>query len=87
MVAATALGDVVQQHRQIQRAARLQVIDQFAGDRRDFDKFAALHHVQHAHRLDRVLVDGEHVVGVELHLPDDARPVRHDTGRGIRSRS
>jgi len=28
MVAAAALGDVVQQHRQVERAARLQVLDQ-----------------------------------------------------------
>ncbi len=38
-------------------------------------KFAALQRVQHADRLDRMLVDGEDVVGVELHLADDARPV------------
>ena len=76
MVAAAPLGDVVQQHRQVQRAARLQVIDQAGGDRRDLRQFAALQRVQHADRLDRVLVHGEHVVGVELHLSDDARPVR-----------
>ena len=79
MVAAAALGDVVQQHREIQRTARLQVIDQAGGDRRDLRQFAALQRVQHADRLDRVLVDGEHVVGVELHLPDDARPVGNET--------
>ena len=38
-------------------------------------------------RLDRVLIDGEDVVGVELHLPDDAAPVRQCSGRGSRSRS
>ena len=76
MIAAAALGDVVQQHRQVQRAARLQMIDQADGDRRDLRQLAALQRVQHAHRLDRVLVDGEDVVGVELHLADDARPVR-----------
>ena len=78
MVAAAPLGDVVQQHRQVQRAARLQVIDQAGGDRRDLREFAALQRVQHADRLDRVLVHGEHVVGVELHLSDDARPVRNE---------
>ncbi len=75
MIAAAALGDVVQQHRHIERAARLQMIDQPGRDRRDLLQFAALQHVEHADRFDRVLVDREHVIGVELHLPDDARPV------------
>jgi len=87
VVAATSLGDVVQQHRQVQRAPRLQMLDQFRGDRRDLRQFAALHGVQHADRFDRVLIDGEDVIGVELHLPDDARPVGDESGRGTRSRS
>ena len=78
MVAAAALGDVVQQHRHIERAARLQLVDQLGRDRRDLGQLAALQLLQHADRLDRVLVDGEDMVGVELHLPDDARPVRDE---------
>jgi hypothetical protein len=35
MVAAAALGDIVQQHADIKRAAGLQMIDQAGGDRRD----------------------------------------------------
>ncbi len=34
VVAAAAFGDVMQQHREVQRTPRLQVIDQAGGDRR-----------------------------------------------------
>ena len=76
MVPAAPLGDVMQQHRHIQRAARLQVIHQPAGHRRDLRQLAALQRVENPHRLDRVLVHREHMIGVELHLPHDPRPVR-----------
>ena len=75
MVAAASLGDVVQQHRDIERAAGLQLLDDARGDRRHIRQFAPLQGVEHPDRLDRVLVDGEDVIGVELHLADDARPV------------
>ena len=40
MIAAAALGDVVQEHRKIQRAARLHLVDQAASDRSDRDQLA-----------------------------------------------
>ena len=76
MIAAAALGDVVQDHRHVQRTAGLELLDQFRRDRRDLDQFAALHRVEDFYRLDRVLIDGEDMIGVELHLADDAAPVR-----------
>ena len=79
VVATAALADVVHQHRQVQRPARLHLLDQIGRDRRDLRQFPALHHVQDTDRFDRVLIDGEDMVGVELHLPDDAGPVGHET--------
>ena len=77
MVAAAALGDVVQQHRHIQRAARLQVVRPARWRPARFRASSPRSSVLSTRdRLDGVLVDGEHVVGVELHLADDARPVR-----------
>jgi hypothetical protein len=78
MVAAAPLGDVVQQAGRIERAPGLQLPDQLRSDGRDFRQLAPLDLMQDADRLDRVLVDGEDMVGVELHQPDDARPVRDE---------
>ena len=76
MIAATAFGDVVQQHREIERTPRLHLVHKFRSDRRDLGEFAPLQRVEHAHRLDGMLVHGENMVGIELHLADDARPIR-----------
>ena len=51
------------------------------------DQLAAFHRVEDFHRLDRVLIDGEDMIGVELHLADDAAPSPADSGRETRSRS
>ena len=75
VVAAAALGGVVQQDGGIERTPGLQVFHQPAGDGRDLRQLAAGELVEHADGLDGVLVDGEHVVGVELPLPDDAGPI------------
>ena len=81
MIAAAPFGDVVQHGADIKRAPRLQMIDQPGGDRRDLGQFAAFERVEHTDRLDGVLVNSEDVVRVELHLADDARPVRHETAK------
>ena len=78
MIAAAALADVVHNHRHVQRAAGFDLLDEFGGDRRDLRQFAALHRVEDLHRLDRMLVDGEDMIGVELHLADDAAPVGNE---------
>ena len=75
VVAAAAFGDIVQEHCHVEGAAGLQVFYQTAGDWGYVCEFAALQGVQDADRLDRVLVDGEDVVGVELHLAYHAGPV------------
>ena len=76
MVAAAAFRDVVQQKRHVERAARLHLVDQRARHRGDFDQLAGLDGVEDLDRLDGVNVDGKNMVGVELHLADDAAPVR-----------
>ena len=76
MIAATALGDVMQQGGAIKRPAGLQILHQAGRDRRHLRQLSPLELVQHPQRLDRVLIDREHMIGVELHLAHDPRPVR-----------
>ena len=84
MVATAALGDVVQQGGGIQRAAGLQILHQLGRDGRDLRHLRIFQHVQHPQRFHRVFVHGEDVIGVELHLADDTRPIgqiaAQDTG-------
>ena len=75
MIAAAALGDVVQQGRHIQRTARLQLRQKFAGNWRDLGQLIAVELAEHADGLHRMLIHRVHMVGVELHQPHDARPV------------
>ena len=43
---------------------------------RDLSEFPPFQRIEDAHRFDGVLVHGENMVGIELHLADDAGPIR-----------
>ena len=75
MVAAAALGDVVQHHREIEHAARQHLMHHAAGDRRLLGQLARLDAVQDADGEEGVLVDRVVVVHVVLHLRDDAAEI------------
>ena len=76
MIAAPALGDIVQQHRHIQRPVGLHLPDQFTGHRCDVGQLPGLDAVQHLDRLHRMHIHREHMIGVELHLPHNPPPIR-----------
>ena len=78
MVAAAALGDVVQQHRNIEHPARGDLAEQGGRQRMVVGQLAALDPRQQADRPDRMLVDRIMVVHVELHLRDDPAEVGHE---------
>src|SRR3546814_6231978 len=83
MIAAAALGDVVQQHRDIEHAPR-RFADMFedAGRQRMIGlERAVLDLRQQADRADGVLVDRIMVVHIELHLRDDAAEIGHQPAR------
>ena len=78
MVAAAALGDVVQQHRDVKHAARGDLLDDRGRQRVVLLELAALDRREQADRADRMLVDRIMVVHVELHLRDDAAEVGNE---------
>ncbi len=78
MVAAAALGDVVQQERHVERAPRLHLVDHLGRERMILAELAVLDAMQDAEREQRVLVDRVHVIHVELHLRHDTAEVRHE---------
>ena len=78
VVAAAALGDVVQQHRDIERPARRDLPEQRGRQRMVVRQLAALDRREQADRPDRMLVDRIMVVHVELHLRDDPAEVGHE---------
>ncbi len=98
VVAAAALGDVVQQHREEERAARVDGRHDRGRERQLVLELPRLDVVQDADREDRVLVDRVVVVHVVLHLRDHAAEIRHEAaedaglvhaperGRGILAR-
>src|SRR3546814_1935809 len=57
MVAAAALGDVVQQHRHVEHTARQDLVHHLGGDRRHLGQAALLDRVQNADGEDGVLID------------------------------
>ena len=79
MVAAAALGDVVQQHRDVEHPARRDLAEQ-GGRQRMIVGFSSPRSIarQQPDRADRMLVDGIMVVHVELHLRDDAAEVGNE---------
>ena len=78
VVAAPALGDVVQQDGDIKRPPRINLAEQGRGERVILRQLAALDRRQQADGADRMLVDRIMMVHVELHLGDDAPEVRHE---------
>ena len=71
MVAAASLGDVVEQHRDVEHAARCDLVDQFAGQRMIGGQLAMLDPAEQPDRAQAMLVDGIMMIHVELHLRDD----------------
>ncbi len=78
MVATAALGDVVEQHRDIERAARHDLVQQDGRERMVGLEHAMFDLREQADRADRVLVDGVMMVHVELHLRDDAAEIGNE---------
>ena len=78
MVAAAALGDVVQQHRDVEHAPRRDLLDDRGRQRMILLELAALDRRKQADRADRMLVDRIMVVHVELHLRDDPAEVGNE---------
>ena len=79
MVAAAALGDVVQQHRDIEHPPRRNLLVQDRGRQRVVGlQLTALDRGEQADGPDRMLVDGIMMVHVELHLRDDAAEVGNE---------
>ena len=71
VIPAAALGQVVEQHGEIKRAARNHLVDHFARQRQFVDERAALDIRERADRPDGVLVDRVDVIHVVLRLGDD----------------
>ena len=78
MIAAAALGDVVQQHREIERRPRQHLVHHVGRQRVVFLQLARLDARQDADGPDRVLVDGVGVIHVVLRLGDDAAEVGNE---------
>ena len=71
VIAAAPLGDIVQQHRQVERAAGDDRRCEVGGERMLLLEHPGLDLVQDSDREERVLVDRVMVVHVVLHLRDD----------------
>ncbi len=78
VIAATALGDVVQQRGDVERAAAGELRDHLGRDRVVLGQLAALDLGEQPDRADGVLVDRVVVIHVELHLRADAAKVGHE---------
>ena len=78
MVAAAPLGDVVEQHRDIDNAPRDDLVENRGRERMVGAQFTLLDPREQADRTDAVLVDGVVVVHVELHLRDDTAEIGHE---------
>src|SRR3546814_12981682 len=74
-----SLGDIVEQHRDIERPARGDLLDDRRRDRMVGPELAALNLRHETDRADRMLVDRIMMVHVELHLRDDSPQVRNET--------
>ena len=81
MVALGPLGDIVQQHGDIERLARLDLVDHLRGQRVFGLRQAALDLGDVADGADQVLVDRIVVVHVELHQRDDASEIGHEASK------
>ncbi len=94
MIAGAALAEVVEQHRDVQLGARENVRHQAGDEGQLVGEKAVLDLIQHADRLDRVLVHRVDVIEAVLHLGDHAAELRqepaehaglvHPAQRGVR---
>ncbi len=84
MVAATALGDVVQQHRDIEHAARQHFLDDMHRQRMVFLQRATFDPGQDADGADGMLVHRIGVIHVVLGLCHHAAKIRHEAAEHIR---
>ena len=73
------LGDVVQERRNVERAAVLDGVDDAGGQGMGIGSLTALDVGQHADGADQMLVDREAMVHVELHHRHDAAEVGNET--------
>ena len=84
MIAAAALGDVVEEHGDVERATRGDLAEQSGGERMVLLKLALVDPGEEADRPDRMLVDRIMVIHVELHLRDDASEVGNEAAEDAR---
>ncbi len=78
MIAAATLGDVVQQHREIERRPREDLVHHVGRQRMVFLQHTRLDLREDADRADRVLVDRVRVIHVVLRLRDDPAEVGNE---------
>ncbi len=78
MILRPALGDVVEQHGDVEDGAVLDAGHDLVGERMGLGEVAALDLGEHADRLDEVLVHRVVVVHVELHHRDDLAEIRNE---------
>ena len=81
MIFLAALCNVVQQHRNVERAPGHQILDQTARKRVIVLQQALFDFRQNADRAQQVLVHRIVVIHVELHQGDDAAKLRHETAQ------
>ena len=78
MVAAAPLGDVVEQHRDIEHAPRVDLVEDRGRQRMIVGEPSLLDVGEQSDRADRMFVDGIMMIHVELHLRDDAAEIGHE---------
>ncbi len=79
VIAAAPLGDVVKQHRDVERPPRLELVDDVDRQGVLVLELALFQPGEQTDRADGVLVDRVVVVHVELHLRVDAAEIGHET--------
>ena len=78
VIAAATLGDIVEQHRSVERPARSELAEQRGRQRVVLGQLTAFDLGKQADRPDGVLIDGVVMVHVELHLGDDPAEVGNE---------
>ena len=84
MVLLSPLGDVVEQHRDIERVAFLDGGHQLVGQRMNVGSLALVDLRQRFHRAEQVLIHRIVVIHVELHHRDDPPEVRNEAAEHAR---
>jgi len=81
VIAAAALGDIMQQRGNIEHAARGDLADDLCGERVLLGFLALFDAGKQADGADGVLVHRVVMVHIELHLRDDAAEIRHEAAK------